>query len=114
MTSLSPQSRLTWCLWRRITYHREGKQVGLRLKCTQQAQLTTPDSRFVLANTEVLHEKISVLATRVRELEDALAEAHAARSSDQHPLLTPELLQLKRPLEREAPEPAREPEVEAA
>lgn len=50
----------------------------------------------------------------MRELEDALTEAHAARSTELHPLLSPDLLQLKRPLEREAPEPAREQEVEAA
>jgi hypothetical protein len=66
-----------------------------------------------LANTEVLHEKISVLASRVRDLEDALAEAHRARSRDQHPLLAPELLLLKRPLEREAPEPQKDIEAEA-
>lgn len=69
--------------------------------------------RFVLANTEVLHDKISVLANRVRQLEDALHEAHADRSSEPHPLLTPELLQLKRPLERETSDPVREPEVDA-
>lgn len=70
--------------------------------------------RFVLANTEVLHDKISVLANRVRQLEDALQEAHADRSSEPHPLLTAELLQLKRPLERESSESVKEPEVDAA
>lgn len=71
--------------------------------------------RFVLANTEVLHEKIQVLSTRVRQLEDALADAHAARgSAEQHPLLSHELLQLKRPLEKEPPEAAKDPEVETA
>ena len=70
--------------------------------------------RFVLANTEVLHDKISVLANRVRQLEDALHEAHVERSSEPHPLLTPELLQLKRPLERETSDPVKEPEVDAA
>ncbi len=71
-------------------------------------------SRFVLANTEVLHEKILVLSTRVRDLEVALADAHQGRSGDTHPLLTPELLQLKRPLEREAPEAPRDQETEVA
>lgn len=69
---------------------------------------------FVLANTEVLHDKISVLATRVRELEDALQEAHAERSKDPHPLLTPELLQIKRPLERESSDSPKEVEVDPA
>ena len=50
----------------------------------------------------------------MRELEDALEDAHAARSSQQHPLLTPELLQLKRPLERDAPETPKDQEAEVA
>ena len=41
----------------------------------------------------------------MRELEDALRIAHAYRyNNDTHPLLTEELLQIKRPLEREAKE----------
>jgi hypothetical protein len=60
--------------------------------------------RFVLANTQELHEKISVLANRVRELEDGLAQSHAVNSTELHPLLSEELLQLKRPLERERPD----------
>lgn len=67
----------------------------------------------MLANTEALHEKISVLATRVRELEDGLAHAHAIASSEPHPLLSEELLQIKRPLERERPDdPPQEERVE--
>ncbi|KAL0060890.1 hypothetical protein AAF712_012354 [Marasmius tenuissimus] len=58
-------------------------------------------NRFVLANTEALHEKITQLATRVRTLEDALAQSHRQQSSHSHPLLSDELLQIKRPLERE-------------
>lgn len=54
----------------------------------------------MLANTEVLHDKITILANRVRALEDALQDA----SSQPHPLLTDELRALKKPLEREAPE----------
>jgi hypothetical protein len=57
--------------------------------------------RFVLANTEALHDKINELSNRVRHLEDALARSHAANSTYPHPLLTEELLQIKRPLERE-------------
>jgi hypothetical protein len=57
----------------------------------------------VLASTQELHEKISQLANRVRELEDALRSSHAQHSSDIHPLLTEELLQIKAPLQRELP-----------
>jgi Mg2+ and Co2+ transporter CorA len=55
----------------------------------------------VLANTEALHDKINQLATRVRQLEDALQESHENNSHIPHPLLSDELLQIKRPLERE-------------
>jgi len=58
-------------------------------------------SSFVLANTEALHEKIHDLSSRVRILEDALADAHACYSDQPHPLLSQELLQIKYPLERE-------------
>ncbi|EGO22241.1 hypothetical protein SERLADRAFT_440265 [Serpula lacrymans var. lacrymans S7.9] len=62
-------------------------------------------ARTETANTEVLHDKIGQLAHRVRHLEDALSEAHAARSRDPHPLLAPELLKIKSPLERERDDP---------
>ena len=54
----------------------------------------------MLANTEVRHDKITVLANRVRQLEDALQDM----STEPHPLLTEELRAIKRPLERESPE----------
>ncbi|EEB94951.1 hypothetical protein MPER_06158, partial [Moniliophthora perniciosa FA553] len=67
-----------------------------------KCSLTTgKGNRFVLANTEVLHDKITELATRVRTLEDALAQSHSINSLHPHPLLSEELLQIKRPLERE-------------
>lgn len=68
---------------------------------TWQLFRQTDPSRFVLANTEVLHEKINQLSTRVRHLEDALADSHSTHSTLTHPLLTEELLKIKRPLERE-------------
>ncbi|EAU90145.2 hypothetical protein CC1G_05683 [Coprinopsis cinerea okayama7 len=58
-------------------------------------------SRFVLASTQELHEKINELAQRVRDLEDALRVSHAQLSTEQHPLLTEELLKIKAPLQRE-------------
>ena len=66
--------------------------------------LTLAPIRFVLANTEVLHDKITILANRVRSLEDALEEVYSNLSSEAHPLLSDELRALKRPLERESPE----------
>ena len=67
----------------------------------------------MLASTEVLHEKILELSTRVRELEDALAASHSAWSNEQHPLLRDDLLRIKNPLERDAgQEKHREPEEE--
>lgn len=62
----------------------------------------------------MLHEKISVLSNRVRQLEDALFEAHSLNSQEPHQLLTPELLQLKRPLERESEDPSKEVDQDPA
>lgn len=47
------------------------------------------------------HEKILQLATRVRQLEDALRFDHAQIADDQHPLLSEDLLKVKAPLQRE-------------
>ncbi|KAK7056963.1 hypothetical protein VNI00_002681 [Paramarasmius palmivorus] len=50
----------------------------------------------VRANTEQLHAKILQLSDRVRQLEDGLHALHSTHSNGQsHPLLTPELLQIK-------------------
>lgn len=48
-------------------------------------------SSFILANTGQLHAKISQLSDRVRQLEDVLRD----NCSPEHPLLSPELLQMK-------------------
>ncbi|KAL6303466.1 hypothetical protein BKA93DRAFT_734813 [Sparassis latifolia] len=53
-------------------------------------------SRFILANTEQLHEKIKAMSERIRNLEDALQSMHAQYSPEVHPLLRPELLLIKR------------------
>lgn len=88
---------------------------GCAAICPDGSLTTGKGNRFVLANTEALHEKIQELSNRVRELEDALAEAHIARgATEQHPLLSHDLLQIKRPLEREAPEIVKEAEVDTA
>ncbi|TBU30737.1 hypothetical protein BD311DRAFT_754294 [Dichomitus squalens] len=77
---------------------------GCAAICPDGSLTTGKGNRFVLANTEALHDKITVLANRVRALEDALEEAHSNLSSEAHPLLSNELRALKRPLERESPE----------
>ncbi|KAI0091797.1 hypothetical protein BDY19DRAFT_885596 [Irpex rosettiformis] len=87
---------------------------GCAAICPDGSLTTGRGNRFVLANTEVLHEKILVLSSRVRQLEDALGEAHQARSRDPHPLLSPDLLLLKRPLEREAPSLPKDQDPEVA
>ena len=59
--------------------------------------------RFVLASTQELHEKITELCSRIRDLEDGLRTAHTKNSSDPHPLLSDDLMRVKAPLQREAP-----------
>jgi hypothetical protein len=59
--------------------------------------------RFVLASTQELHEKITELCSRTRDLEDALRTSHSSNSSGAHPLLSEELLAVKAPLQRDAP-----------
>nr|VWO94620.1 N/A [Ganoderma boninense] len=79
----------------------KNKRRNATLSCAECRRLKL---RFVLANTEVLHDKITILANRVRALEDALEDAHSNLSGEIHPLLSDELRALKRPLERESPE----------
>ena len=57
----------------------------------------------MLASTQELHEKITELCARARDLEDALRTAHAKGSSEPHPLLSEDLLRIKAPMQREAP-----------
>jgi hypothetical protein len=79
---------------------------------------TGQGNRFVLASTEELHEKIQLLSYRVRALEgkhfalqvnrtssysatDGLRESHSKHDSFMHPLLEPELLEIKAPMQRD-------------
>ncbi|KAF9048213.1 hypothetical protein BDZ89DRAFT_1057787 [Hymenopellis radicata] len=71
--------------------------------CPDGSLTTGQGNRFVLASTQELHEKISELANRVRELEDALRNSHSRLSNEPHALLSEELLKIKAPLQREAP-----------
>ncbi|KAI0343143.1 hypothetical protein BDW22DRAFT_1329101 [Trametopsis cervina] len=58
-------------------------------------------TRFVLASTQDLHEKIHELSNRVRELEDGLRASHSQHSQNTHPLLSEDLLRIKAPIQRE-------------
>ncbi|KAJ6508508.1 hypothetical protein C8R45DRAFT_967653 [Mycena sanguinolenta] len=58
--------------------------------CPEGALQSGRGSRFILANTEQLHEKITQLSERVRQLEDGLESVSA-----QHPLLAPDLRRIK-------------------
>ena len=52
-------------------------------------------SSFVLADTDRLHNKITEMSARIRQLEDALAVSHTLTSSDTHPLLQRDMLRIK-------------------
>ncbi|KAI0730863.1 fungal-specific transcription factor domain-containing protein [Earliella scabrosa] len=52
-------------------------------------------TRFILADTDQLHRKISEMSERIRQLEDALAIFQAGISHERHPLLRDELLSIK-------------------
>ena len=73
------------------------------LTCFYNHHCPNCSHRFVLASTQELHEKITELCSRTRDLEDALQTAHAHNSNDSHPLLSEELLKVKAPLQRDAP-----------
>ncbi|PVG02743.1 hypothetical protein CPB86DRAFT_696924 [Serendipita vermifera] len=47
--------------------------------------------RFILSNTQELHNKIEALQTRIKELEAALAQLQSKVTSEPHPLLTQSL-----------------------
>ncbi|KAJ6525276.1 hypothetical protein DFH09DRAFT_1188758 [Mycena vulgaris] len=69
--------------------------------CPEGALQSGRGSRFILANTEQLHEKITQLSDRVRQLEDGLESVQA-----EHPLLTPDLRRIKTSQELYVPAPA--------
>lgn len=52
-------------------------------------------TRFILANTEQLHDKVHEMSDRIRQLEDALQILQCRSSPDPHPLLSPDLLSVK-------------------
>ncbi|KIK97941.1 hypothetical protein PAXRUDRAFT_9870 [Paxillus rubicundulus Ve08.2h10] len=72
------------------------KRRGCSAICPNGSLITGQGTRFVLADTEKLHEKISLMSDRIRQLEDALAALQSSVSStESHPLLHRELLGIK-------------------
>ncbi|KAJ3553139.1 hypothetical protein NP233_g12716 [Leucocoprinus birnbaumii] len=65
---------------------------GCASLCPNGSLSTGQGTRFVLAATEHLHRRISRLTSRVRQLEDALAEVQSKHYSEPHPLLSDELV----------------------
>ncbi|KAF7325994.1 hypothetical protein MKEN_00450300 [Mycena kentingensis (nom. inval.)] len=63
-------------------------------------------TRFILADTDALHDKIAEMSQRIRQLEEALAILQGAVTSDRHPLLAQDLLRIK--FAAEAPKRASE------
>lgn len=51
--------------------------------------------RFILADTEHLHQKISKMSHRIRHLEDALEILQSTLTDEEHPLLSKEHLAIK-------------------
>lgn len=64
--------------------------------------MSTRSCRFILADTDRLHRKISEMSDRIRQLEDALAILQSSTTRDAHPLLRPDLLTIKSGLELHA------------
>ncbi|KAH9951097.1 fungal-specific transcription factor domain-containing protein [Amylocystis lapponica] len=61
---------------------------GCAALCPNGSLATGQGTRFVLAATEHLHRRVAKMNDRMRQLEDALAIAHARYSDEPHPLLT--------------------------
>ena len=73
-------------------------------------------ARFILADTEQLHRKISEMSERIRQLEDALAIFQAGISHERHPLLRDDLLSANTEHDEEEmtdaePTPAHPPDI---
>ncbi|KAH8114646.1 hypothetical protein DFH11DRAFT_1483121, partial [Phellopilus nigrolimitatus] len=73
--------------------------------CPEGSLVSGRGSRYILANTEQLHEKILQMSDRIRDLEEALSVTTAEHtlcapgSGFPHPLLKDDLLLIKSQLE---------------
>ncbi|KIP08095.1 hypothetical protein PHLGIDRAFT_391785 [Phlebiopsis gigantea 11061_1 CR5-6] len=65
--------------------------------CPEGALTGGKGSRFILANTEQLHDKIKTMSERIHQLEDGLRTTHTQLSPQhEHPLLRQDLLLIKK------------------
>ncbi|KAF8233042.1 hypothetical protein L208DRAFT_1268931 [Tricholoma matsutake] len=71
------------------------KRRGCSAICPNGSLITGQGTRFVLADTEKLHQKIGQMSDRIRQLEDALAILQSTQTRDPHPLLHRDLLKIK-------------------
>lgn len=70
------------------------KRRGCSAICPNGSLTTGQGTRFVLADTEKLHQKIAQMSDRIRQLEDALSIVQSG-PGEQHPLLHRDLLDIK-------------------
>ncbi|EJD46940.1 hypothetical protein AURDEDRAFT_184166 [Auricularia subglabra TFB-10046 SS5] len=70
---------------------------GCAAICPNGTLAAGPGNRFVLADTQHLHDKIEAMSKRISDLEDALSALQAQFSPQKHPLLADELLKIKAP-----------------
>ncbi|KAG1872941.1 fungal-specific transcription factor domain-containing protein [Suillus subalutaceus] len=70
------------------------KRRGCSAICPNGSLTTGQGTRFVLADTEKLHQKIAQMSDRIRQLEDALSISQTS-PGEQHPLLHRDLLDIK-------------------
>ncbi|THV03886.1 hypothetical protein K435DRAFT_240987 [Dendrothele bispora CBS 962.96] len=71
------------------------KKRGVSDICPDGVLVSGKGTRFILANTEQLHEKINDMSGHIRKLEEALEQATAGS----HPLLQPDMLNMKSTME---------------
>ncbi|KZV89928.1 hypothetical protein EXIGLDRAFT_649809 [Exidia glandulosa HHB12029] len=71
---------------------------GCAAICPNGTLSAGPGNRFVLADTQHLHEKIQAMGKRIEQLEDALALLQAQISTERHPLLSDDLMLVKAPM----------------
>ncbi|KAF8878064.1 fungal-specific transcription factor domain-containing protein [Infundibulicybe gibba] len=79
------------------------KRRGCSAICPNGSLITGQGTRFVLADTEKLHQKIAHMSDRIRQLEDALSILHdSTHPHEPHPLLHRDLLKIKSSIELHA------------
>ncbi|KAK0220929.1 hypothetical protein EDD85DRAFT_983666 [Armillaria nabsnona] len=78
------------------------KRRGCSAICPNGSLITGQGTRFVLADTEKLHQKIAHMSDRIRQLEDALMILQSTITTEPHPLLDRDSLKIKSSIELHA------------